>query len=437
MKKNLWLLCSLMISSGLLAQPAPNAPGTPIETPAAAPMATVPGSGPATDALGASTASGTHAAAAKGAKKKSGKKKSPKAEGKRAIVKKPTHHVESALAELKSIPLVPGPATVIASHVNVRGQGRLVGEVIGHLGPGDNVNVLEEITLKHSGPDEPSTWAKISLPPTIHAWVNASFVDAGKAVTAKRLNLRGGPGENFSVLGRIERGETVKEVSTKGDWMEIEAPANAYAFVAAVYLKQGEPAPVAPAPATTPTPAVEIPAPAAPIATTAPTTTPAPPPVIIPAPTPVPTTTTAPEPAAPVAAAPVVATPPPAEPAPEPAKPVEPPPAAPVAATPTPVAPAAALPEPKSDEPLPPRVVQREGTVRGMTSIQAPSFFALISVDTGKNIDYLYTTSTNLHLDKFKGAHVVVVGEEFLDERWGNTPVIEIQKLIVVKDGGF
>ena len=30
----------------------------------------------------------------------------------------------------------------------------------------------------------------------------------------------------------------VKEITTKGDWMQIEPPANAYAFVAAMYLKQ-------------------------------------------------------------------------------------------------------------------------------------------------------------------------------------------------------
>ena len=72
-----------------------------------------------------------------------------------------------------------------------------------------------------------------------------------------------------------------------------------------------------------------------------------------------------------------------------------------------------------------------------MTSIQAPSKYALISVDTGKNIDYLYTTSTNLDLGRYKGAHVIVVGEEGLDARWGNTPVIDIHRLIVLKDAGL
>jgi uncharacterized protein YgiM (DUF1202 family) len=54
----------------------------------------------------------------------------------------------------------------------------------------------------------------------------------------KKLNLRAGPGENYSVLGVIESGTPVKEIQVKGDWMEIEAPADAYAFVAAMYLTQ-------------------------------------------------------------------------------------------------------------------------------------------------------------------------------------------------------
>jgi len=98
----------------------------------------------------------------------------------------------------------------------------------------------------------------------------------------------------------------------------------------------------------------------------------------------------------------------------------------------TPTAPAAiepAIPE----EPPPPRIVQREGIVRGMTSIQAPTHFVLISPENRKDIDYLYTTSTNLDLRRYKGLQIIVTGEEGLDDRWGNTPVLTIQKIQVVK----
>jgi hypothetical protein len=88
---------------------------------------------------------------------------------------------------------------------------------------------------------------------------------------------------------------------------------------------------------------------------------------------------------------------------------------------------------PGIEEPPPPRIVEREGIVRGMTSIQAPSKFALVSPDTGKNIDYLYTTSRQLDLRRYKGLRIIVTGEEALDERWGNTPVLTIQRIHVVE----
>jgi len=87
----------------------------------------------------------------------------------------------------------------------------------------------------------------------------------------------------------------------------------------------------------------------------------------------------------------------------------------------------------EEEEPLPPRIVEREGIVRGMTSIQAPSPFVLVSPETGRNIDYLYTTSRQLDLRRYKGLRIIVTGEEALDERWGTTPVITIQKIQVVE----
>ena len=77
------------------------------------------------------------------------------------------------------------------------------------------------------------------MPASAHVWVHTTFIDAtNKTVLPKKLNLRAGPGENYSVLGVVERGTAVNEISTKGDWTQIEPPTNAYAFIAAMYLKQ-------------------------------------------------------------------------------------------------------------------------------------------------------------------------------------------------------
>jgi uncharacterized protein YgiM (DUF1202 family) len=391
MKNNCWLILGAMLSTSLLAQQATNpTPSAPIETPAAAPAATL-----------APTTAKTNAPAAKAGKKKAGKKK--------AVAKK-----KAPAPVLKTVPLVPGPATVVANNVNVRGQAKLKSEIVTRVTKGQSVTVIEEIVRNNSGPEEPSAWAKIVLPPNAHAWISTAFIDgSNQTVKPKKLNVRSGPSENYSVIGLLRAGDAVKPVTTKGDWTQIEPPANAYGFMAAQYLSQEAPATVAAIPPVAPPPTEAAPTPA---------TVAVIPPVVTPPTEPAPTPAT------------VVVTPPVAPPPTE--APAVPPPTATPAPTEIPAVTNAIPPaptEPEVEEPLPPRIVQREGIVRGMTSIQAPSKFALISPENGKNIDYLYTTSKELDLRRYKGLRIIVTGEEGLDERWGNTPVLTIQKIQVVE----
>ena len=380
MKNNYWVVLGAMLSTSLLAQQATSP--APIATPAAAPAATIAPAAAATNAPAAAT------------KKKAGKKKAANAPQKKAATKK-----KEPLPELKTVPLVAGPAVVVASNVNVRGQAKLKSEVVARITKGESVTVIEEIVRNNSGPEEPSAWAKIALPPKAHVWINTAFIAASnQTVIPKKLNVRSGAGENYSVIGQLKHGDPVKPLTTKGEWTEIEPPAGAYAFVAAQYLKQE---PEAPTPTPTPTPM--------------PTPTP-------PEPTPTPATVaTAPPVAPPPTEAPIVPAPPPAE--------------TPVLTNPPPVLanPTTEPETPVSEEPPPPRIVSREGIVRGMTSIQAPSRFVLISPDNGQDIDYLFTRSKDLDLRRYKGLRIIVTGEESLDERWGKTPVITIQKIQVVE----
>lgn len=361
----------MLLAGNLLAQDAATNPPAPIETPAASAIIT-------NSAAAATDTGSTNAVPAK--KKSATKKKAPK---KSAVKKK------SKAAELKTVPLVAGPAVVDATHVNVRGQPRLNSEVVARLAKDQRVTVVEEITRNNSGPDEPSAWAKILLPSDVHVWVNTGFIDsASKTVKPKKLNVRGGPGENYSVLGRMERGDTVNPINTKGDWTEIEAPTNAYAFVAAQYLKQE--------------PASAVSTPVEPVATTATVTN---------------------EPALAAAAVETPTNTPTADLAAN----------TPAAVTEQPVAAETNSAPAHPDEPPPKRVVQREGIVRGTTSIQAPTHFELISPENHNTVDYLYTSSPNLDLRRYKGLRIIVTGEEGLEERWGNTPVITIEKIQVVE----
>ena len=376
MKKQIWTIFVATISTSLLAQ---------TNAPQATPPAATPA--PAMTAPAATTAEPAPAATNAPAKKKV----VPHKKRKLAAAK------EVTIAETP-IMLAPGPAEINAGNVNVRGQASFKGEVIARLAQGDTVTVLEQINLRKHKADEPAQWAKIAYPTNASVWVNTKYIDADtRTVKPKKLNLRAGPGENYSIVGLIEHGTPVSEILNKGNWMEIEPPTNAYAFVAAMYLKQGVPAVAA---------ANTVPPPAPGPAETAPPPAPAPAEAMpVPAPAPVPE------------AQPIVTTPPPA---PAPAEPT----AAPTVAMETNA--------PAEQAPPPPRVVTHEGYVRHVTSVIEPTAYELYDPTTFTSIDYLYTTATNLDLSRYNGLHIIVTGEEGLAARWNQTPVLTIHRILVV-----
>jgi len=328
-------------------------------------------------------------------------------------VKKKLVHKKKAAPKIAepTVALTAGPATVASANLNLRGQAGLKGEVVGHLQKGDAVTVISQINLDKHPAGEPAQWAKILLPASSKVWVNSHFVDASNnVVTARKLNLRGGPSENYSVLGMLQKGDTFSPVTVKGSWIQIATPTNAYAFVAAMYLKQeaGAPAPEtaptpAPAPAVEPTPAPVPPAPPV-VATTVPeaapiVTQPAPPAAVVPAPTPAPEPPPAMVPSAP---------------------------AAPIVVDTNPPAVDTNLPPP------PPRVATHEGYVRHALSIGAPTTFELYDPASGNAINYLNSPTTNLDLSHYDGLQIVVTGEEGLNDRWPATPVLTVQKIYVL-----
>jgi SH3-like domain-containing protein len=362
MKTNGWLILGLMMATSVLAQNNTNTL-PPIPAPAVEPTSEV---APEPAATNAPVKHKKHVAA----------------EPKRAAINEPT------------VTLSSGAAQVAVNDLNVRGQAGLKGEVVTHLNKGDAVTVISQLNLDRHATGEPAQWAKIALPVSNHVWVNTKYIDAAnKTVSAKKLNLRAGPGENFSVLGVIEQGTAVNIINTKGPWSEIEPPASAYAFVAAMYLKQEasgnlaanpptstETTPAAPMPAPTPTPVPE----AAPGVTTPPATT---------------------ETTAPAATNP--------SPAPSVTSPV-------------------VETAPVDTNPPPPRVVTHEGVVGPVGSIIAPTPYVLYDLSTRQNINFLYTTSTNLDIGRYSGMLIDVTGEESVAERWKDTPLLTIQRIVVL-----
>jgi hypothetical protein len=89
-------------------------------------------------------------------------------------------------------------------------------------------------------------------------------------------------------------------------------------------------------------------------------------------------------------------------------------------------------PEPAPAPELPRRIVTREGLVVFSRSIQAPTTYALESKETHRLINYLHTEELGLKLKNFAGRKVQVTGEELLDVRWQNTPILEVESIQIV-----
>ncbi len=298
-----------------------------------------------------------------------------------------------AAAAEKPVFLSPGAATIVGKNVNVRGKAGFKGEVIAKLQNGEAVTVLEQVILSKAKAGEPSQWAKIGFPASAHVWVHSSYLNADKTVKPKRLNVRTGAGENYSVVGTLDQGTPVKEISVKGNWTEIEAPASAFAFVAAAFVQQD-----ATATATVPS-VVSIQSPDA-------------------APDAIPSTVTTSDPLLANSTTDVTNPDATAEPVPS--------------VVPDMVD--ASAPPAVLEEVWVPRTVSHEGIVRPTVSIQAPTKFGLHSKENGRLINYLYSPSVALEMSRYVGLHIIVSGQEGLDERWLNTPVLTIQKIYVVKD---
>ena len=133
----------------------------------------------------------------------------------------------------------PKPGTVSADRVNVRARASLIGERVTQLRKGDKVSVLAKVTVAPPRKNEPVDWLRIVMPAAGQTWVYLGFVEEGK-VTVKKLNVRAGDGERFSIVGRLAKGDVVKEKRTAGDWIEIEHPAGAHAYIAAKFIDVGE-----------------------------------------------------------------------------------------------------------------------------------------------------------------------------------------------------
>lgn len=351
-----------------------------------------------------------------------------------------------------------------AERVNVRTQPSIVSEVVVQVNTGHKVQLLEFITLDDTIPGNPTEWYRISVPEGAKFWVSGDYIDSGDdTVTASQLNVRAGPGQSYTVMARLNRGEKVERILESDGWVSIKPPAAAFAYVASslVELKDAVEETVAATEhvdSQKPQPVVIVDDPQSGQTTILESTVEGnrpdeqPPEEI----------TASQEPEAEEVVLTEEGTVPPAEVISEqemqevksdgakPSRSIEntvteeqesglKPLEIPIPMTPLEERlPAQALvaenPADPTDELR--RIVTREGIVKRSRSIQSPTYHRLEDPDTHRTMNYLYTGRLHLHttassadLAPYEGYKIRVTGQESVDPRWPRIPVIEIEKL--------
>lgn len=324
------------------------------------------------------------------------------------------------------------PALVTADRVNVRSRPSVLsGEVITQLARGQQVIVFEE-GLPASDPKEPvSDWTRIELPAGTPVWVSSDYLEVpAGTVRVPRLNVRAGPSEDYGVLGTVSEGMALRSLEAQDAWLKVQAPLGLSGFVASSFLQVSAElttnladrggtllrlqAPSQPPAGTaaTPVPLAEDASPA-PVTSTPPASAPAtslPPesPALTGFPAPQETDVPTPEPSPDTLSGAGDQTVEPAEPSVELS--------VPGGLAVTEISPV-------------PRIVRRDGVVRGTFSIQAPTPFQLDAAENGVLLNYLLPRSTNVLIRPFRGLRVRVIGEEFIEPRWPNAPVLVVHEI--------
>jgi uncharacterized protein YraI len=95
-----------------------------------------------------------------------------------------------------------------------------------------------EMIVNGSIKNKPSDGAERSIGTAFVAYAKKSINDNTnkKTVTASSLNVRTGPGTNYSKIGLLYKGATVIVISTANGWSRVQYNGSSLGYVSAQYL---------------------------------------------------------------------------------------------------------------------------------------------------------------------------------------------------------
>jgi len=125
-------------------------------------------------------------------------------------------------------------ATIAGDRVNLRARPTLQAEVVGQANEGDRI-VVRSFS---------NDWAEVAPPAGIEFCVHRDFVKDGR-VQVSKLQVRAGPGINYSKVGMMVKGDAVKVIGEFGEWLKIAPPPGCSLWITRSMVKLPEPKAVA------------------------------------------------------------------------------------------------------------------------------------------------------------------------------------------------
>jgi uncharacterized protein YraI len=121
--------------------------------------------------------------------------------------------------------------------------GEISGDAVNvRSGPGTNYSIVSKLNKGDRVVilSEEFGWVKIEMPSATFSWITADFVKRGEGnqatVTASRVNLRAGSGTDFDILGQVNEGDKIEIVDEVKGWYKIKPPQGTAAWIHKDYV---------------------------------------------------------------------------------------------------------------------------------------------------------------------------------------------------------
>ena len=122
---------------------------------------------------------------------------------------------------------------VVGDRVNLRTESGLDSDIIGQVDYGD---LLVAVAFE-------GDWVQVRPPDNLVFWVHGGLLFEEREVRSRVLNIRAGPGTQFSVVGQLERGDPVTVRGSHEDWRRIDTPDVVTLWISRDFIERRDPLP--------------------------------------------------------------------------------------------------------------------------------------------------------------------------------------------------